>query len=91
MDTSQIIKKLTRQLNISEDVARMYFDTFVAIISEELQKGNEASLAEFGEFYLEIQNVIPCETDANLLNMRKAVRKVVFIPSKKLEDCVNRW
>lgn len=91
MDTSQIIKKATRQLNISEDAARLYFDTFIAVISEELQRGNDVSLMDFGEFCLEIQNTISRETNRKPVGMRKAVRKVVFIPSGELEDSINRW
>lgn len=95
MDMSQLIKKAARQLNIKEDDARLCLDTFVDLIFDGLQKGDEVSLSGFGDFCLEMQNEIeneiPCEAGHRPISMRKAKRKVVFVPSRKLESIVNRW
>lgn len=91
MDTSQIMRKAARRLDISEDDAWLYFDTFFDVISGELRKGNDVSLTEFGEFYLEVRNAAPRGADGKPAGMRRAVRKVVFRPGRKLEDAVNRW
>lgn len=91
MDTEQIIKRTARQLNIDEKAARRYFDTLVTVISEELQKGNDISLTEFGEFCLKFQNGCPCDGSAKPEDAKRSIREVVFLPDAKLEDCINRW
>lgn len=78
-------------MNVSAGTARLYLDTFTAVISEELQKGNDVSLEEFGDFYLEVENVISCKAGRNPISMRNAVRKVAFSPSRRLQNFVNRW
>jgi DNA-binding protein HU-beta len=85
MNKKELIQFIAKHAEISEEKARLFLEYFVAIISQELEKGNEVSLRNLGVFLVQNRPARTIKAIGTGRPMKVASRKVAkFRPSKQL-------
>lgn len=91
MNKPELVKALVAKTKAPKEIAADFVDALFETISEELVKGNKATLGNFGTFYLvrhkDRQTTHPTAKNAITL---PALTVAKFRPSTKLKEAVNR-
>lgn len=87
MTKQEFIAAVALEAGVTEKMAQKCMQAFVVTLAEELQKGNEVVIANFGKFRIktraEREGVIPGTQEKILIPAKKAVH---FAPLKQFKD-----
>ena len=83
MNTTDLIRHLARQLDISQTQAKLLLKQELAALADQLEQGNEVVIRGFGKFSLR-------ESTSGLATGNRKPT-VIFKASQKFRDLVKSW
>ena len=90
MDSEKILKHIAECCHVDKTVLEVYFHIFIEEMMQALKGGNDITIAGFGDFSILVPEDACERTPMGGCGTSKR-REIRFVPSKEMEESLNRW
>ena len=90
MDSGKILKHISERYHVDKTTVEAYFDMFVEEMIQALKGGNDITISGFGDFTILVIDGGCTRTRMGCTGTSKK-RKIEFVPSKEVDESLNRW
>ena len=90
MDSDKILKLISERYHMDKTAVEACFNMFVEEMIQALKGGNDITISGFGDFTILVIDG-DCQDRRWGCTGTSKKRKIKFVPSKEVDESLNRW